>query len=198
MIESLTGPLLSKTPGCAVVNIHGIAFEVSIPLSTFFYLPEPPLSVTLNTYLTLKNDAAQLYGFLSIQEKQAFTLLLDVSGVGPKSALAVLSTLRISDLVSAIIDNDITKLSSVPGIGKKSAGRLALDLKDKVELLITADQRPAIPSQDEDDTLLTDAHSALVNLGYKPAEAKKILTNIRSDHHDFQDLINAALKALAK
>ncbi len=198
MIASLTGQLVSKTPGRAIIDNHGIAYELSIPLSTFFHLPESPSTVTLHTYLTLKNDAAQLYGFLSRQEKHAFTILLNVTGVGPKSALAVLSTLSIKELVSAVLDNDIVRLSAVPGIGKKSASRLALELNDKVELLVTAEQPHATTSKLEGDEILSDAQSALVNLGYKPAEVKKTLQALRSEHRDLQDLINAALKALAK
>ena len=198
MIASLTGQLLSKTPSRSIIDNHGIAYELWIPLSTFFHLPEPPSTVTLYTCLTLKNDAAQLYGFLSQQEKHAFTILLDVSGVGPRSALAVLSTLSITELVSAVLDNDIVRLSAVPGIGKKSARRLALELNDKIKLLVTADQSPSISLKPDSDEILVDAQSALVNLGYKPAEAKKTLQAIRSEHRDLQELINAALKALAK
>ena len=198
MIASLTGQLVSKTPGRAIIDNHGIAYELWIPLSTFFHLPESASTVTLYTCLTLKNDAAQLYGFLSEQEKHAFTILLNVTGVGPKSALAVLSTLSIKELVSAVLDNDIVRLSAVPGIGKKSASRLALELNDKVELLVTADQPHATPSKRDGDEILSDAQSALVNLGYKPAEVKKTLQALRSEHRDLQDLINAALKALAK
>lgn len=198
MIASLTGQLVSKTPSRAIIDNHGIAYELWIPLSTFFHLPESPSTVTLHTYLTLKNDAAQLYGFLSQQEKHAFTILLNVTGVGPKSALAVLSTLSIRELVTAVLDNDIARLSAVPGIGKKSASRLALELNDKVELLVTADQAHATPSRLDGDEILVDAQSALVNLGYKPTEVKKTLQAIRNEHSDLQNLINAALKALAK
>ncbi len=198
MIASLTGQLVSKMPGRAIIDNHGIAYELWIPLSTFFHLPESPSTVTLHTYLTLKNDAAQLYGFLSQQEKHAFTILLNVAGVGPKSALAVLSTLSIRELVSAVLDNDIVRLSAVPGIGKKSASRLALELNDKIELLATADQPDSTPSKPDGDGILADAQSALVNLGYKPAEVKKTLQALQNEHHDLQDLINAALKALAK
>ena len=198
MIASLTGQLLSKTPARVIIDNHGIAYELWIPLSTFFQLPEPPSHVILHTSLTLKNDAAQLYGFLSRQEKHAFSILLEVAGVGPKSALAVLSTLSITELVSAVLDNDIVRLSAVPGIGKKSAGRLALELKDKVNLLGATDQFPSTSSQPESDALFIDAQSALINLGYKHAEAKKTLQAIRSDHTDLQALINAALKMLAK
>ncbi len=198
MIASLTGQLVSKMPGRAIIDNHGIAYELWIPLSTFFHLPESPSTVTLHTYLTLKNDAAQLYGFLSQQEKHAFTILLNVAGVGPKSALAVLSTLSIRELVSAVLDNDIVRLSAVPGIGKKSASRLALELNDKIELLTTANQPDSTPSKPDGDGILADAQSALVNLGYKPAEVKKTLQALQNEHHDLQDLINAALKALAK
>tara|TARA_B100000315_G_scaffold258515_1_gene310989 strand:+ start:6138 stop:6734 length:597 start_codon:yes stop_codon:yes gene_type:complete len=198
MIASLTGQLLSKAPTRLIIDNHGIAYELWIPLSTFFHLPEPPSTITLYTYLTLKNDAAQLYGFISPQEKQAFTILLDISGVGPRSALAVLSTLSITELVSAVLDNDIARLSAVPGIGKKSASRLALELTDKVESLVTPDQSSSTPLTFSNNKLLTDAQSALVNLGYKPAEAKKTLQSIKSEHCDLQELINSALKALSK
>ena len=198
MIASLTGQLVSKAPGRAIIANQGIAYELWIPLSTFFHLPEPPSPVTLNTCLTLKNDTAQLYGFLSQAEKHTFTILLDVSGVGPKSALAVLSTLSIPDLVSAVRDNDLVRLSAVPGIGKKSAGRLALELKDTVKLLVAADQTSSTPSTLDGNEVLNDAQSALVNLGYKPVEVQRTLQAMRDEYDDLQELINAALKALAK
>ncbi len=198
MIALLTGQLLSKTPISVVIENHGIAYELSIPLSTFFHLPEPPAQVTLNTYLTLKNDTVQFYGFLTTAEKNTFLVLINISGIGPKSALAVLSTLSIPDLVTAVHDNNTAAISAVPGIGKKSAQRLALELKDKMEGLISKDTDTLIHFSIDSDHMLLDAQSALVNLGYKPLEAKKNLKDLRDQHDNLQDLINAVLKKLAK
>ena len=201
MIASLTGRLASKHPGGVVIDVQGVGYDVLIPLSTFYRLPDPEQSVTLNIHTHVREDAIQLFGFLSAREKDAFLLLLSVSGIGPKLALSVISTLSVEDLTSAIRDDDFKILASVPGIGKKSAGRLALELKDKVEKISLASDglttKAAIPS----NRTMDDALSALVNLGYKAADVKDVLKQVlaaRNGETPLQDLIRAALKELAK
>jgi len=201
MIASLTGRLASKHPGGVVIDVQGVGYDVLIPLSTFYRLPDPEQSVTLHIHTHVREDALQLFGFFSVREKDAFLLLLTVSGIGPKLALSVISTLSVDDLTSAIRDDDYKVLASVPGIGKKSAGRLALELKDKIEKIsFVADgltTKAAIPS----NRAMDDALSALVNLGYKAADVKDVLKLVmaaRNGETPLQDLIRAALKELAK
>src|SRR5215216_749305 len=135
MIASLTGTLLAKTPSQITLDVHGVGYELFIPLSTFYALPEPPQHASLRVHTHLREDAIQLFGFMTATEKDAFILLTGVSGIGPKLALSVLSALSITDFISAVQGGDVEKLETVPGIGKKSAGRIALELKDKMERL---------------------------------------------------------------
>jgi holliday junction DNA helicase RuvA len=201
MIASLTGRLASKHPGGVVIDVQGVGYDVLIPLSTFYRLPDPEQSVTLTIHTHVREDAIQLFGFFSAREKDAFLLLLTVSGIGPKLALSVISTLSVDDLTAAIRDDDYKVLASVPGIGKKSAGRLALELKDKIEKISSVADgmttKAAIPS----NRAMDDALSALVNLGYKAADVKDVLKQViaaRNGETPLQDLIRAALKELAK
>ena len=131
MIALLTGRLAFKAPTHLALDVQGVGYEVFIPLSTYYNLPNVHENLTFSIHTHVREDAIQLFGFLTPQEKDAFVLLLSVSGIGPKSALSVLSALPVPDLVSAIQSGDVEKLETVPGIGKKSAGRLVLELKEK-------------------------------------------------------------------
>lgn len=201
MIAALTGRLAYKTPSHVTLDVHGVGYEVFIPLSTFYALPDANESVSLNIYTHLREDALQLYGFITVLEKDAFILLTGVSGVGPKLALSVLSALSVPDLVSAIRAGDAEKLASVPGIGKKTAARIALELKDKVERLpVAPGPAPQIASGPL-DSLQDDALSALVNLGYKAVDVKdaiKRAVQVRRDPMTLTELIREALKILAR
>ena len=136
MIALLTGRLAFKAPTHLALDVQGVGYEVFIPLSTYYNLPNRPGQyLTLSIHTHVREDAIQLFGFSTSQEKDAFVLLTSVSGIGPKSALGILSALPVSDLVSAIQSGDVEKLETVPGIGKKSAGRLVLELKDKLTKL---------------------------------------------------------------
>jgi Holliday junction DNA helicase RuvA len=201
MIASLTGRLTAKAPTHITLDVHGVGYELFIPLSTFYALPDLGESPSLQVHTHVREDAIQLFGFLTASEKDAFLLLTGISGIGPKLALSVLSALSITDLISAVKAGDIEKLASVPGIGPKSAGRIALELKDKVQhldpALAATAASPAVPRDQKHD----DALSALVNLGYKPAEVKAVLTRVaqaRPDPLPLKELIREALKDLAK
>lgn len=201
MIAALTGRLAFKDPSHITLDVQGVGYEVFIPLSTYYALPDLNEAASLNIYTQVRDDAIQLFGFLTSHEKDAFVLLTGISGIGPKLALSVLSALSVPDLISAVRAGDVDKLATVPGIGKKSAGRIALELKDKVERL-----HPAAPATHEGssgpmDRLQEDALSALVNLGYRSAEVKDALTRIvrRSPTPlSLQTMIREALKDLAK
>ena len=201
MIASLTGRLALKAPTHLVLDVHGVGYEVFIPLSSYYGLPNLSETTSLSVHTHVREDAIQLFGFLTSQEKDAFVLLTSVSGVGPKLALSVLSALPVSDLVSAIQSGDVEKLTTVPGIGNKSASRLVLELKDKVGKLHPG----LLPAHDSTrqghDVTLDEALSALVNLGYRPQDAKEALRQVKKFHPEpilLKDMIRASLKELAK
>jgi Holliday junction DNA helicase RuvA len=202
MIAALTGRLTLKTPSHVTLDVQGVGYEVFIPLSTFYALPDlnEPASLSIHTHL--REDAIQLFGFLTAEEKTAFVLLTGVSGIGPKLALSVLSALSIPDFVSAVQAGNVDKLATVPGIGKKSAGRIALELKDKVERLQPSVSHAATETSSwPTDRLYDDALSALVNLGYRPADVKEVLKRFAHSSptaRSLKDLIKEALKDLAR
>lgn len=203
MIAALTGRLASKSPSQITLDVHGVGYEIFIPLSTFYSLPVVNESASLRIYTHLRDDAIQLFGFLTGSEKDAFILLTGISGIGPKLALSVLSALSVADLVSAVQAGDVDKLATVPGIGKKSAGRIALELKDKLERLHPSPPKISDAARGSTDQLQDDALSALVNLGYRAPDAKEVLKRIlqgRSAQSPpaLKDLIREALKDLAR
>lgn len=177
MIATLSGKLQAREPGRIVVETGGVGYEVFIPLGTYYRLPPYGAPVSLEIRQVVREDALTLYGFLSAGEKRAFDLLMQVQHVGPKLGLAILSTLSPEDLVAAIGREDVERLDAVPGVGPKVAERIVRELRDK-----TADLQAILPGRQagaraaaggEDGAVVDDAISALVNLGYKPAEAKR-------------------------
>ncbi len=199
MIAALTGRLASKAPTHITVDVQGVGYEVQIPLSTYYGLPDLNQTTSLRIHTHLREDAIQLYGFLTSQEKGAFVLLTGISGIGPKLALSILSALTVSDLVSAIRAGDVDKLVSVPGIGTKSAGRIVLELKDKVERLHPGLVRDSELASGTSSQIVDDAQSALVNLGYRTSDvsqAVKRLARSSAEPLPLKDLIRAVLKEL--
>ncbi len=201
MIASLTGRLAFKAPTYLILDVQGVGYEVFIPLSTYYGLPNLSDNISLSVHTHVREDAIQLFGFLTSQEKDAFVLLTSVSGVGPKLGLSVLSALPVSDLVSAIQSGNVEKLTTVPGIGNKSASRLVLELKDKVGKLHPG----LVPAQDSprqgQDAIYDDALSALVNLGYRPQDAKEALKQVKKSNAEsivLKDMIRESLKELAR
>jgi Holliday junction DNA helicase RuvA len=201
MIALLTGRLAVKAPSTLTLDVQGVGYEVFIPLSTYYALPGVTEAVTLNIHTHLREDAIQLYGFLTGAEKESFLLLTAVSGIGPKLALSVLSTLPVSDLLSAIQGGDIEKLATVPGIGKKSAGRIVLELKEKAARIHPAAGPVSRGTSSAAESLHDDAASALVNLGYRAADVKEAIKRILNGAAPpslLQDVIRDALKELAR
>jgi len=201
MIASLTGRLAFKAPTHLALDVQGVGYEVFIPLSTYYNLPNLNEQLALSIHTHVREDAIQLFGFITQSEKDAFLLLTTVSGIGPKTALGILSALPVSDLVSAIQAADVEKLEAVPGIGKKSAGRIVLELKDKLTKLhpgLTASvDSPGLPR----DRTFDDALSALTNLGYRTQDAKEALKEVRKAKPasvSLQELIKDTLKDLAR
>ena len=200
MIARLSGRLLTKSTSTVILDAHGVGYEVYISLSTYFALPDLEESVTLAISTHIRNDTIQLFGFLTPAEKETFVLLTGISGIGPKLALSALSTLSVKDIHVAIQANDVDKLSSTPGIGKKSASRIVLELKDKVAKFISADALPGEQLLTE-DSLQADAESALTNLGYRPLDVQKAIKRSREkldDQSSLELIIRESLKELAK
>lgn len=201
MIAFLTGRLAFKAPTHLTLDVQGVGYEVHIPLSTYYALPNLDEVTALNIHTHLREDAIQLFGFLSQSEKESFLLLTSVSGIGPKLALSVLSSLPITDLVHAIQTEDIEKLATVPGIGKKSAGRIVLELKDKVSKIQGGSSRLATADTSAVDGPYEDALSALINLGYRPQDAKEALKRViktATGSLALKELIREGLKELGR
>ncbi len=201
MIAFLTGRLAFKAPTHLTLDVQGVGYEVHIPLSTYYALPNLDEVTALNIHTHLREDAIQLFGFLSQSEKELFLLLTSVSGIGPKLALSVLSSLPITDLVHAIQTEDVEKLATVPGIGKKSAGRIVLELKDKVGKIQGGSSRLATADISAVDGPYEDALSALINLGYRAQDAKEALkraTKAATGSLALKELIREGLKELGR
>ncbi|HVG01791.1 MAG TPA: Holliday junction branch migration protein RuvA [Nitrospira sp.] len=201
MIALLTGLLAFKASSHVTLDVHGVGYEVLIPLSTYYSLPNQHDPVTLTIHTHVREDAIQLYGFLTVAEKEAFLLLTGISGIGPKLGLSVLSTLSVRDLFTAIQTGDTEKLGTVSGIGKKSAARIALELKDKVTRLQPAGLVVNADNGAPTNPLYEDASSALVNLGYRLQDVKDTLGKIDkagTATKELKDVIREALKDLAK
>lgn len=201
MIALLTGRLAFKAPTHLALDVQGVGYEVFVPLSTFYNLPELNQTVSLSIHTHVREDAIQLFGFVTQQEKDAFILLTSVSGIGPRSALGILSALPVVDLVSAIQAGDVDKLETVPGVGKKTAGRIVLELKEKAAKLHPAYTTASEASPSGQDPAFEDALSALTNLGYRAQDAKDALKRVRKsavESLSLQELIRVTLKDLAR
>lgn len=178
MIALLKGTLIEKMPEVVIIDAGGVGYEVFIPLSTFYDLPAPGAAATLHIHTRLREDSLRLFGFFSQQEKQIFEVLIGINKVGPKLALAILSGLPFSELWAAVSSNDVARLSAIPGVGKKTAERLALELRDKLAAPVgQKGEQPPVSSNPMRD----DALSALVNLGYKKQDAEKALDRLNED-----------------
>ena len=181
MISFIKGILTLKTPTWIEVDLHGMGLGLGIPLSTFDKLPEKGEMVHLLTYLQVKEDGFNLFGFLTAAEKEIFTMLLSISGIGPKISLALLSSLSEHQIEKAVLTDDISLLSSVHGIGKKTAERIILDLRDKMKKRgVSIDLSGSEPSPQSgfSEQANEDAVSALVTLGYPVADAKSVIASI--------------------
>lgn len=199
MIALLTGQIAYKSLDHVIVDVGGVGYRVTVPLSTFYQLPdEGPIRLQIHT--NVKEDAITLFGFLTSAEKEMFALLLSVSGVGPKLAVNILSNIPAGDLRSALAQGDIRRLSAVPGIGKKTAERLSLELRDKVQRLLplVPEGRPSEPEPTPANSF-DDVLSALVNLGYKDVQARKVLESLEvAPGAGLEEILKGALKILMK
>jgi Holliday junction DNA helicase RuvA len=205
MIASLRGVLAHKSPGSLIIDVGGVGYEVFFSPAGLYRLPECGEDIFLHIKTNVREDAIDLYGFLEIKEKEMFVLLTGVSGVGPKVAINILSGMAPADLASAIVSTDLGRLVKLPGVGKKTAERLCLELKDKVQFAAASDSAlVGAPPLAPDDQQSADVISALVNLGYPPANARKAIDRVRSTigEDDFgrlslEDFLRQALRSMA-
>lgn len=201
MFALITGKLAHKSATEVIVDVAGIGYQVYIPLSTFYELPEMGDPVSFHIHTHVKEDAIQLFGFRSREEKSIFQLMIQVSGIGPKLAINVLSGISGPDLAKAVSGGDLARLVAIPGIGKKTAERMVLELKDKFSKLVSEEMAGPAREEVPDDILMNDALSALENLGYKQPVAKKALDQVRGSLDGdltIEELLKKALKFLAK
>jgi holliday junction DNA helicase RuvA len=193
MIGRITGILLEKNPPQVLVEAAGVGYEIDVPMSTFYLLPKTGDKVALFTHLVVREDAQLLYGFGSDAERATFRTLLKVSGVGPKVALAVLSGMSVNDLAEAVAMQESGRLTKVPGIGKKTAERLLLELKDKLKV----DVRISVGGEAPKASHTSDVLNALIGLGYSEREALAAVKLLPADVN-VSDGIRQALKSLSK
>lgn len=200
MIALLTGKIAHKSPDFIILDVNGVGYRVQIPFSTYYALPAEGGSVSLQIHTSVKEDAINLYGFRTQQEKEVFQLLIGVSGVGPKLANGILSNSEPSELADSLMRGDLARLSAIPGIGKKTAERLVLELKEKVKKLgITQSQTQDVAPAAAKQEIREDVLSALINLGYKEAVVQKALGEIRiAEDATVESILKQALKILMK
>jgi Holliday junction DNA helicase RuvA len=193
MIGRLVGIVVEREPGQLLIDVGGVGYEVEISLNTFAQLAEIQGAVTLHTHLVVRDDAHLLYGFGTTQERVMFRALIKVNGVGPRMALAILSGLDAANFAAAVLNNDVKTLTGLPGVGKKTAERLIIEMRDKVEAFgIVTEGATSIAAGDVSE----DAESALIGLGFRPQEAARALSQIDDPAEDVETLIKQALKLL--
>lgn len=200
MIALLTGQIAYKSPDHVILDVQGVGYRVMIPFSTYYELPEEGCA-TLHIHTTVREDAILLYGFRTRNEKSFFQLLISVSGIGPKLARDILSNIQPPQLAAALLQGDLHKLSSIPGIGKKTAERLVLELKDKVGKLDTGSvsAADAVGRSMPEANVLDDVSSALTNLGYKDLQVRKVLGELDcAGGAPVEEVLKQALKILMK
>jgi len=195
MISCLRGRILEKHPQRLIVDVNGVGYDVQVPLSTFYNLGDAGTDVTLRVHTHVREDALALFGFLTPLELELFERLISINGVGPKLALAVLSGIDSADLVRAVRLQDVARLTTIPGVGRKTAERIALELKDRLPKGLQADATKPRTPQDE---LKDDVISALLNLGYQRTAAEQVIEKAAADGGSIQDVLKRALRALAK
>lgn len=199
MIGRLVGILVEKTAPTILIDVTGVGYEVEVPLTTFTRLPETGVQVVIYTHFVVREDAQLLYGFYDTLERRVFRSLIKVNGVGPKLALALLSGMDVAEFVACIQNNDVPALVRLPGVGKKTAERLIIEMRDRLDewgvsgvsggpitLSGTATAR----------AVLHDAETALINLGYKPQEAARMISSLKDEELDVEGLIKEALKRM--
>ena len=193
MIGRLTGYIIERTPGTLLLDVSGVGYELEISLTTSATFSEAEGPVEVHTHLVVRDDAHLLYGFATRQEREMFRSLIRVNGVGPKMALGILSGLDAGSFAAAVLNNDVKSLTALPGVGRKTAERLIVEMRDRVE-------PPDVSARDIPGTMrgdiTDDAESALIGLGYKPQQAARAIAGVKNPATDVESLIRQALKVL--
>jgi Holliday junction DNA helicase RuvA len=205
MIGRITGVVLAKENQQVLIDVQGVAYEVEVPLSTFFSLPHTGEPVTLHTHFVVREDAQLLFGFLEIKERRLFRILIRINGVGPKLALAMLSGMTVADFVRCIHEDDVNALVKLPGVGRKTAERLIIEVKDKLKEWegTPVSGKTGRFSRPGKDTSVEEAETALINLGYKPQDAGRAvvaavkLLEDSGQVPDSESLIRTALRSMS-
>ncbi len=197
MIAHIKGQLTYKSPEYTIVDVNGVGYQIFTPLSTYYVLPNPGQTVSLRIHTRMREGELKLFGFLTEKEQTIFQKLITINKVGPRLALGILSGMSPVDLLSAVMNNDVTKLSTIPGVGKKTAERLTLEMKDKLaDMALEMDHRPETAPR---EGFYDDALSALCNLGYKKLEAERVLKTVYNQNGKntgLEDLIKESLNIL--
>lgn len=198
MIGRLSGKLVQKEPPALLIDVKGVGYELEAPMTTFYDLPAIGEAVTLHTHLVVRDDAHLLYGFSRENQRWLFRSLLKVSGVGPRVALAILSGLTTEEFVSCITTEDVTRITRVPGIGRKTAERLIVEMRDKVQIEERIGSGAKVVEAGEVSlNPVGEAVSALMALGYKANEASRLVRTVESDGLNTEEIIRRALKSAA-
>ncbi|MDQ2937056.1 MAG: Holliday junction branch migration protein RuvA [Acidobacteriota bacterium] len=207
MIAHLSGTLLSKQATSAIVDVNGVGYEITIPVSTFYDLEEPGSNVQLRIYTHVREDALQLYGFKTARERELFLRLISVSGIGPKLGITLLSGMSADEMIASIRTNNLARLTLIPGVGRKTAERLVMELRDKVASLSSAELEEELGAKTSagagvpsEDSMRSDVLSALLNLGYQRNSAEKAVTSAVDEGGEIsvELILRRSLRKLAK
>ncbi len=209
MIAYLSGNLLFKQATSVIIDVGGVGYEVTIPVTTFYDMAEPGAQISLRIYTHVREDALNLFGFNTARERELFMLLISVSGIGPKSGIAMLSGMNADEIITAIRTNNLARLTSIPGVGKKTAERLVIELRDKMAALTSAAFEEELAARaaagggvmpPSEDALREDTLSALINLGYQRAAAEKAMMQATSEGGELsvELLLRRSLRHLSK
>jgi Holliday junction DNA helicase RuvA len=200
MIGHLRGQLLLKKPNMVLLDVHGVGYEISIPLTSFYELPGEGSEISLRIHTHVREDTLALFGFNTQREKDLFLKMISISGIGPKLAVGILSGARVEELAQAIAEGNLARLTAIPGVGRKTAERLVLELKSQITPFLLPEQAGAAPEAQKPSAIEEDILSALVNLGYQKGAAEKALSMVlRSGESDrsFEDVLRKTLRRLA-
>jgi Holliday junction DNA helicase RuvA len=206
MIAHLSGTLLSKQATAVILDVGGVGYEVTIPLSTFYDLEDLGSQVKLRIYTHVREDALQLYGFKTVRERELFLKLISVSGIGPRLGITLLSGMSADEMIASIRTNNLARLTLIPGVGRKTAERLVMELRDKVAVLSSPEleedlgAKPSAPPEPTADSVRADALSALLNLGYQRSAAEKAIGSVLAESEEIsvESVLRGSLRKLAK
>ena len=207
MIAHLSGTLLSKEPNAVILDVGGVGYEVTIPISTFYDLEDAGSNVKLRIYTHVREDALQLYGFKTLRERELFMRLISVSGIGPRLGITLLSGMTADEMIASIRTNNLARLTLIPGVGRKTAERLVMELRDKVASLSSPELEEELgaaaaggASVATGDALHSDVLSALLNLGYQRGSAEKAVASALDEGGDVsvESILRRSLRKLAK